>query len=333
MQNVRYGLRCIDIYDIPHYVEESPDGRGKNGFYKDRLIPLLINCFLKLAKRRQYTLFTTVTELSKQVGLVGMNYKNRVYESELKETNTHFSDYSINQLYFYCKPELDAVIFRALDSLQKDYSTITYKKIYRIKTCQGSHVASEKEINIIHLAEEKILKELEAATISAIFKRKIQDKFYYKVCKSINEEYGYSWDGYYKEVEIHFHKDELKKSSEQLQEEKLDLNLMKYEINKHLIERIRKKMEYDYNYTMSNADKIRAEWVKKRTEFLSPYDSNDENFWLHVLDADEEFPAPKPFRYFENYPVIMNDLINKLLALDLFCISSDFEGTLLNNII
>ena len=64
-------LYCSEIYDIPNYIEKD-DGRGKKGFYKERLIPLLAYYLLK---KKKDTIYTTVDELALWMGLVTINYK------------------------------------------------------------------------------------------------------------------------------------------------------------------------------------------------------------------------------------------------------------------
>lgn len=170
----RYAIQIADIFEFPHYTEKE-DGRGKSGFYIEHLMPIMVYYLLQ---KNENVIYTNVEELFCFVGLVTKNYK-RISLKELSEINPRFTAAMLNQFYYRCKPELESVIFRVLDSLQDEYKTLNYYRNYCISTNNGNcHTSTKNEDIIIRQTERKVLKEFNAKRILTIFQRKQQKKFY-----------------------------------------------------------------------------------------------------------------------------------------------------------
>lgn len=122
----RYAIQQTDMFEMPHYIEKE-DGRGKSGFYIEHLMPIMVYYLLQ---KNENVIYTNVDELSCFVGLVTKNYK-RISLKELAEINPRFTAAMLNQFYYRCKPELESVIFRVLDSLQDEYKTSPLYNFYK----------------------------------------------------------------------------------------------------------------------------------------------------------------------------------------------------------
>ena len=132
--------QIADIYEVPHYLEKE-DNRGKNGFYIDRIIPIMVNF---LSDKEDAMFFTNVTKLSKIMGIVGRDFKTKTYE-DLAKINPKFTYAMTNQLYGRCKPEQESIAYRILNKLQDDYSVISYYRNFYIQTENGNYTSSKEE--------------------------------------------------------------------------------------------------------------------------------------------------------------------------------------------
>lgn len=303
----RYAIQLADIFEIPHYVEKE-DGRGKNGFYIKHLMPIIV--FYLLQKDKDI-IYTNVEELSCFVGLVTKNYK-RISIEELAEINPHFTAAMLNHFYYRCKPELESVIFRALDILQGEYKALNYYRNYCIYADDGSfHTSSKSEDVIIRQTERKVLKEFNAKRILTIFQRKQQAKFYNRVCELINETYEFKWNKYKKQIQI-------MADSEALQEIMQDLTSTEISSNKEKIasrfaRRIVNRTQSEYKRTNENADIFETTWIKKqlkRPEFseLIQLGFDYENDFKEMV---KEFDV---YRYHDNYLTVQNELIRLMIG-------------------
>ena len=63
---------CYEIYPIPRFVV-NPDGRGKNGIYIDRLIPIMLSLFNACTDSQ---IETTINKLAVNFSLVKAKYVN-----------------------------------------------------------------------------------------------------------------------------------------------------------------------------------------------------------------------------------------------------------------
>lgn len=241
-------LICVDIYEIPHYLEKT-ENRGKGGFYMDRIIPIMVQHFLTLGES---SLNTNITELAKVAGLANSKYKNISLE-ELKELDTKFTDGMVNQFYSRSKPQQQAVIFRILDRLQNDYSVLTYYKNFCITTTSGVYTSSTEEDTMIRMTQRAVLKEFGVSRIMQIYFQKKEKEFYKRVCDKINEAHHLDWIEYRSQIQIYVDLEGINELSQTLVFSRDELSAMKAEVLSHFASIIKHRTFQDFNRTNTHA--------------------------------------------------------------------------------
>ena len=205
---------CYEIYPIPRLVVK-PDGRGQNGVYVDRLVPIAISYFHSLTNSQ---FETTVNNLAFDLGMVKMKYKfiwqAETYE-DLYQTNEKYTPAMINQFYARSQKILQRVMYTALDRLQNKMKVISYTREYTIIFPDDTaRVATDEERKWIEEAEDLALDAFEATSKYSILHGKCKDNYYRWVITYINDQHEVSWDQYYKKIHITIHKDALNDVSE-----------------------------------------------------------------------------------------------------------------------
>ena len=231
-------LYCSEIYDIPNYIEKD-DGRGKKGFYKERLIPLLAYYLLK---KKKDTIYTTVDELALWMGL-------------------------------------ESIIFRLLDVLQDDYTALNYRKNHCIYTEDGYvYTSSYEEDVIITRTQRKVLKEFNAKRILTIFQRRQSQRYYARVCELINKEHNFNWSRYRKQIQITIDAEALEEILTEYNSDDENIKSRQFEVAERFAGRIRKRTQNDYNRTNKKALDAKKAWVDEvlKTDSLIKecYDAN-----------------------------------------------------------
>lgn len=315
----QYSIQITDIYDIP-MINEIINNKGKKGFYKDRVIPLIVKYLLL-----QGNINTTINQLSKNIGLISKSFKNNEIENELIKNNKDITIFEINKFYSYCKPEQERIIFTALDALQDDYSVITYIKNFLILDINGNaRTSTLKEDKTIRDVQEDVLEEFGVTRIFSIYQRgkRAIINFYNRVCEILNNKYSFNCKGYYNQIQIYANIERLKKLDSKFSINHKQSELIKNEIHQHFLLRIKEKIKSDYEYNQQLADKKDAE-NQKKWEKNTEYKNNIPDDIQELLDIgtyDESYvklkvlQKPKPaYRYHENYIEIMNFLCDYFL--------------------
>ncbi len=304
----QFAIQIADIFEIPHYIEKE-DGRGKNGFYIEHLMPIMVYYLLQ---KNENIIYTNVEELSCFVGLVTKNYK-KISLKELAEINPRFTAAMLNQFYYRCKPELESVIFKVLDLLQSEYKTLNYYKNYCIFTNNGDcHTSSKNEDVIIRQTEHKVLKEFNAKRILTIFQRKQQKKFYDRVCELINELYEFGWIRYRKQIQIFVDNEALQEVMQDLTNE--EMIHKKKAVASRFARRIMNRTKNEYDRTNKKVDKMEAEWVKKQLK-----QPEIEELLQLGFDYKDDFKKmfqsfDTAYRYHDNYLDVQNKLIQIMIG-------------------
>lgn len=298
--------QVVDIYEIPHLIEKE-DGRGKGGFYIDRIVPIMVNY---LSCKTDTEILCNVNQLSKIVGIVGENFKSISYE-QLAEINPKFTHAMINQFYYRCKPEQEEVIFRVLDKLQNDYSVISYYKNFRIVTDDGEiHTSSKQDDIIIRQTQRKVLKEFGAKRILTIYQRKQEKRFFARVCELINEIYDLHWIGYHQQIQIFVDAEGLQEIAPQFILDEITLQKNKAEVAQRFSKRIENRTLKDIQSTNSKADIQIAEWE-------SDFEQSEVKELVDLgFDYAKEIKEmkPEPYKFHDNYKEIQRQLITILLG-------------------
>lgn len=305
-------LYCSEIYDIPNYIEKD-DGRGKKGFYKERLIPLLAYYLLK---KKKDTIYTTVDELALWMGLVTINYKKMSLE-ELSNINPKITIAMLNQFYYRCKPELESIIFRLLDVLQDDYTALNYRKNHCIYTEDGYvYTSSYEEDVIITRTQRKVLKEFNAKRILTIFQRRQSQRYYARVCELINKEHNFNWSRYRKQIQITIDAEALEEILTEYNFDDENIKSRQFEVAERFAGRIRKRTQNDYNRTNKKALDAKKAWVD---EVLKTDSLIKECYYANIYtETDLIDKAPEAFHYYSNYLDIQNQIIALMIGVPVY---------------
>ncbi len=288
----KYAIQIADIFEMPHYIEKE-DGRGKNGFYIDRILPTLTKNF---SERKNNIFYTNINELSKISGIVNENFKSLSLQ-QINDFNSDVTWNMLNEFYFKCKPEQESIICKVLDRLQNSYSVLSYYKNFHIITENGEFTSSKEDEIIIRKTQRNILKEFNIKTLQSIHARKLDNKFYSRVCELINEEYGTNWIKYYHQIQIIVDIKGLQEISNYLIFDDKSLERNKLEVAERFQKRIQKKMEYALEYNKRKIEKWEDE-IKEMREL------NDLG-----MDYTKEIELSKPYELPDNYMDIQKELI------------------------
>lgn len=315
----KYAIQIADIFEIP-IIKEMADKRGRKGFYKDRIIPLMVKYLLF-----QGNIATTIDKLSKVIGLVGTGFKNYEFEYALMESNKQITTLRINKFYSYCKPEQQRIVFGVLNALQDDYSVITYYTNFLIINTDGSQRTSTKDETItIRNVQRKVLEEFGVDRIFSIYRRgeKVVKKFYNRVYEILNGEYDFKCEKYYNQIQIYADMEGLAKLDSKLNIDNEEFKVFKDEIRHNFASKIKGRIQADYERTIKLADKkdaeSREEW-EKNTEYKNniPYDMQELLDIGVYSEADVKLkllPKPKPaYRYPESHIEVLYYLCDYLL--------------------
>lgn len=242
-------VRCVEIFREPHYMEKT-DGRGKNGYYVDRLIPLILRS-LWVSDNEEW--ITSVKKLAVKVGLVKKNYSNfpkaKNYFDKICETLS-ISDFCLKQFYNRSQSELQPKIIGALDRLKKE-GVLNYTRKYYIRQSDGNnHLSNDRECSMIKDTEKKIVEEMGKKNKRTIYLRNQGDEFEAKVLAYINETYDRCWELCVPILQLNFSRSKVNSyifyKCPDIFKNSIEIAT---EVRKHFAQAIRKKTKRDYERT------------------------------------------------------------------------------------
>lgn len=314
----RYAIQITDIFEIP--ILKEIINKGRKGFYKDKIIPLMVKYLLL-----QESIDTTLDKLSKAINLVDEKFKNKEIEYDIIKNNSQITISRINKLYSFCKPEQERIIFSVLDSLQNNYSVITYERNFLIVDIDdNTKISSRDETITIRKAQRIVLEELKVINIFAIYQKGkgVVKKFYKKVIQILNNEFGFNCKEYYNQISIYADMEGLKKLDSKFNINDEQSVILKNEIRQHFLLKIKERIKSDYEYNQQSADKKDAENQKKweeNTEYKNniPHDMQELlNIGVYSETDVKLKLLPKPkkaYRYPENHVEVLYYLCDYLL--------------------
>lgn len=330
----KYEQCCEEIFAVPCYLEKA-DGRGKNGFYIDRLVPLILYSLLAYSK---CVILTSIRKLAVQTSIVSPQYSKLPSDKKtLAELSKHkpvITKYSVNDFYNNCHEELTAIIYRTLDRLQDEYSLLDYEKTFLIKKVEKNPIdGTESEISSIANRQQRIIiRKAERIALNEMglkSKRYLNDKykdFRKRVCSIVSQECEFNMTAYYPQISIFFIPDLVRRFLEDHYPD-YDYETVRNEIREHFRDTMQKKTVRLYNYK----NKQLNECVDKEIE---PYAKNEdiaELIELGVFDPDElreeianrkrwefRYSKPKngekpPYFYYPNFLEKQNYLISQFI--------------------
>ena len=313
----KYSIKVSDIFEIPHYIEL--DKHGGNRFYREKCIPLLLDYIIKIVGNiPEHIIYTTISDIARQTGIVNQNYGLTEKNKEITDNNPKLTSYMISNFYFETRPILKSVLFGVLDELQDERSVLRYKQNYCIQTKTGYRTSNDKEDEIITKAQRKIMKEFNVKRISTVFKRKLQNKFYKRVIEYINKEYGFDWISYRNQIQINvFDIDGITELLEDLNITNTTLQQYRSEINQRLCSRAEKQIFANFDRTNRRAEKIIAEHegqvTNTDTYTALKNDGYSDMEAICVTELYDDIPRPKPYRVHRNCYDYQSQLIEILL--------------------
>lgn len=174
-----YSVKCVSLFEIPYYLAEKIDGRGKAGHYINHIIPAFIS-YLLSHNETDYN--KTVGMLSVDLGLINSEYPKLIdyeYVNELIESNPSLKKGFISKFYYSCKQELNEIVHRALRRLRDEYKALLFYDKYLIILAGGESFLSDEEWDkMILRAEHETLAEFGVTKMQAIYNRKLEKKFF-----------------------------------------------------------------------------------------------------------------------------------------------------------
>lgn len=296
-------LKCIEIYDIPHYKIRT-DNRGKSGKYIDKLIPIALWYF----NESEQEFHTSTNKLAYSWGLTRTDVQKLNYTA-LHQKNAKFTYSMISHCLSRCVKKYQSIIFNTLDRLQNDYKVIRYVKDYYISTTEGSHYSTLNEIELIKAAEDDILKEFEIENIQLIRIKKLTTEFYGRVCQLISATSDYEWVFYCPQIHIFIDQMALQNTLKKFFSTKKNVNELKKQVAIDFAKSVYQQTIGEYDKTNQKACHIKDElWNNTPTNIKELVDMG------LYLKSEILSMYDKPFEYHDNYLDIQYKLITELIA-------------------
>lgn len=302
----KHPVFCAEIYESHKYIEK-PNGRGKNGVYIDRTVPILIS-ELPITG----TIHTTRKQLIELMGMIKKCSYDDVKE-ELLKINNKITRAMYNQFDSRVKSITESVVYNTLNRIQKDYKFLKYKRKHKIRFNSGkTKLSNNMEIKIIEKAEKQILKEYDFESKFVIYRKGLKNEYYKKVVELINEIYDYDWSEYRNVIEIKL--DTKLLLNEKLKLQRMDIENLKCELRDVFRESLINKTEKEYEKTNKDADIKTDEWINDDNNRVEDIVNDDELVSLYKAGTLNKRDlligyAPDIFKYRSNYLEVQGDII------------------------
>ena len=256
-------VRCEEIFEHPHYIEKT-DGRGKNGFYIDRLVPLLLRY---LHDKEGYECTTSVKKLAVALGIVKPNYsyfpKLEGFFENLDQSLLIPDDY-YKQFYNRSKAELEPKIIGTLDRLKKE-GVLNYERRYLIKPIgQKYNLSDDDDFCIIKEAEKVVVEQMGAPNKRSVYLRRQGEIFERNVIVYIHETHNQDWEFCAPVLQLDFHHYSIDRYiSEKCPDIFENYETIATEVRKQFAQAIRRKTQLDYERTNRELDKLAEEILEQ----------------------------------------------------------------------
>lgn len=241
-----------EIYDVP---KEKIDNRGKSegsrnnykGIYAEYIDVLLLQYLQKLADNLgACKVDTTNNKIAEAIGIVNHNYRTafsnqgKFYNTVYGEFNIENNKYCMRDVFDWIKMKVREIVKASLNRLQKS-EKLEYEYCYFIYSQYSIRKPTEYELVVIHLADEKVMKEMGVSDKKQIeISYKLTKEFNGKVLKEVNEEFDYI-ENIFKGYSIVLREDVELKSDEDIKELMVKFNFLVINFLKEKPEKVQKE--------------------------------------------------------------------------------------------
>ena len=265
------------------------------------------------------TIYLTDSYLSKVVGLVNPNYKNKTAERLFLKENPTIKMNDIQSMYNHCYPIITQVIRSGLNYLQRNYGGITWRDTYCF--CKNSDVsfncagvssnyyADQKDIHRIDAVFKRIvLDEMGLTSQRFVYLHNKQDAFYDRVLSLYNEENGTAYTEWYRTIEICVTPSQFYSAFDAFETELISysrLDMEKRKCNERFIQRLENSTKKSYTSASNKLERYISSLSQDILDFI------DMGFYT----MEELIQAAHLYRYDDEYLAKQEKCRNNFIAL------------------
>lgn len=265
------------------------------------------------------TIYLTDSYLSKVVGLVNPNYKNKTAERLFLKENPTIKMNDIQSMYNHCYPIITQVIRSGLNYLQRNYGGITWRDTYCF--CKNSDVsfncagvssnyyADQKDIHRIDAVFKRIvLDEMGLTSQRFVYLHNKQDAFYDRVLSLYNEENGTAYTEWYRTIEICVTPSQFYSAFDAFETELISysrLDMDKRKCNERFIQRLENSTKKSYTSASNKLERYITSLSQDILDFI------DMGFYT----MEELIQAAHLYRYDDEYLAKQEKCRNNFIAL------------------
>lgn len=334
-KNTKRMIICSEVYSNPHLVDSNVEGRGRNGRFIDRIIPILIDVFRR-GNRNEYDV--SVTKLAIECGLVNPYYKMLNNEEWIDKFEC--PKYIINNFRMICGTKIREVLFRALDRLRDYYNAIIYQNGYLLFyyddesiEVSGKHddnnrkrIREKKTIKVyageeiyegIRFIEKELLKKYGEQTKSGIVLKKKGKAYYAEVCELLSASRMKEYVKYLPILKITVFHEQLNKLIETPFCKQKSVERLKSELREEFSMCIRNRIIQDKDRVNQKAEATINEYIEMILEKNEDLRERIETLMCtreEILNQIPEKQRPNPFRYPPDYIDYQNHLRWKMIT-------------------
>ena len=253
------------------------------------------------------TIYLTDSYLSKVVGLVNPNYKNKTAERLFLKENPTIKMNDIQSMYNHCYPIITQVIRSGLNYLQRNYGGITWRDTYCF--CKNSDVsfncagvssnyyADQKDIHRIDAVFKRIvLDEMGLTSQRFVYLHNKQDAFYDRVLSLYNEENGTAYTEWYRTIEICVTPSQFYSAFDAFETELISysrLDMEKRKCNERFIQRLENSTKKSYTSASNKLERYITSLSQDILDFIDMgfYTMEELIQAAHLYKYDDEYLA------------------------------------------
>lgn len=253
------------------------------------------------------TIYLTDSYLSKVVGLVNPNYKNKTAERLFLKENPTIKMNDIQSMYNHCYPIITQVIRSGLNYLQRNYGGITWRDTYCF--CKNSDVsfncagvssnyyADQKDIHRIDAVFKRIvLDEMGLTSQRFVYLHNKQDAFYDRVLSLYNEENGTAYTEWYRTIEICVTPSQFYSAFDAFETELISysrLDMDKRKCNERFIQRLENSTKKSYTSASNKLERYITSLSQDILDFIDMgfYTMEELIQAAHLYKYDDEYLA------------------------------------------
>lgn len=253
----------------------------------------------------QQTFYLSDSYLSKVIGLVNQNYKNKTAELIFLKENPAIKMSDIQSMYNHCHSIITQVIHSGLNHLQKNYGGITWRDTYCF--CKDSDIAFNsadvssnyyadlKDVHNIDAVYKRIvLDEMGLTSQRLVYLHNRQDVFYDRVLSLYNEENGTAYTECYRTIEICVTPSQFYSAYDAFETEMLSysrLDIDKKKCNERFIQRLENSTRKSYTSANNKVEQFISSISQDVLDFIDMgfYTMEELIRMAHLYRYDDEY--------------------------------------------